>query len=151
MSKSGVKYSSPKYCCNCIDSVKAILGCPGRQVLFPSDRQTWACCVPTPNSSSLLSSTSDGKGISTIDAKSLWLTLVIAVLLEITNATTDVLLCVTCSADSGNYSLIESSLIKLLVDGWMDGWMDDFLLQEAAPSGLLMRAKSYITKPVLAT
>lgn len=30
------------------------------------------------------------------------------------------------------------------------GWMDDFLLQEAAPSGPLMRAKSYITKPVLA-
>ena len=31
-----------------------------------------------------------------------------------------------------------------------DGWMDDLLLQEAAPSGPLMRAKSYITKPVLA-
>ena len=26
------------------------------------------------------------------------------------------------------------------------GWMDDFLLQEAAPSGPLIRAESYITK-----
>ena len=32
-----VKRSSSKYCFNFKDSVKAIRGCPGEEVLFPSD------------------------------------------------------------------------------------------------------------------
>ena len=65
LSNSVVECSSSKYCFNSIDLFNAMRGCPGKEVLSPSDRRILTFCgTAAPGFSCLLSSISDEKGIS---------------------------------------------------------------------------------------